>query len=276
MKPMLWSVRRELWEHRWLWSVPLLIGAVVVAVFSGVAVSHLARLGAGADAELRALAAGLSGIFDLASRMLLMTGTIVALVYCAEALHGERRDRAILFWKSWPVGDGTAVAAKAVVAMLVVPAVTLALLVAAQGIARAVLTGKGIELRAPLASPVAAALEVIGATLWTAPVYAWIMVVSAWARRAVLLRAGLPVLLVTVVEAMVRRDHTIGRALFQRGVGRHWPAKLTLDSLAVGGAMSATPAPELLRSPALWAGVVLAVALLAVAARLRRRMMALS
>jgi ABC-2 type transport system permease protein len=275
MNPMLWSVRRELWEHRWLWVVPLLIGAIVVTVFTGVAVRHLASVGAGADAELRVLAAGLSGIFDLASRMLLMTGTIVAYVYCAEALHGERRDRAILFWRSWPVGDGTAVAAKAMVALAVVPAVTLALIIAAQVIARAVLTGKGIELHAPMASPVAATLEVIGAALWTAPVYAWIMVVSAWARRAVLLLAFLPALLVAVVEAMSRGDHSVGRALFRRGVGRHWPGKSSLDS-ALGGGMSATPAPELLRSPALWAGVVLAVLLLAVVARLRRRMMTLS
>jgi ABC-2 type transport system permease protein len=274
VSPLLWSVRRELWEHRWLWGVPLAIGAIVVAVFTGIAVTHLPRVGAGADAELRALATALAGIFDLASRMLLITGTIVALVYCAEALHGERRDRAILFWKTWPVGEGTAVAAKATVAMAVVPAVTLALLVAAQAIAGAVLRGWGIDLRAPLADPVAAALEVVGATLWIAPVYAWTMVVSAWARRAVLLLASLPALLASVVEAMLRRDHTIARALISRGVGRHLPARLNVD-LALGGEMSATPAPELLRSPALWGGVVLAVLLLAVVARLRRRMTAL-
>jgi len=100
MNPLLWSIRRELWEHRWLWSVPLVVGAIVVTVFSSVAVRHLGSVGAGADAELRVLAAGMSGVFDLASRMILITGTIVAFVYCAEALHGERRDRAILFWKT--------------------------------------------------------------------------------------------------------------------------------------------------------------------------------
>jgi ABC-2 type transport system permease protein len=270
---MLWSVRRELWEHRWVCGVPLLVGAVVVAVYSGVAVTHLARVGVGADARLRALAAALSGLFDLASRMLLITGTLVTYVYCAEAVHGERRDRAILFWKTWPVGDGTAVAAKATVAMVVVPAVTLALLVAARAIAGVVLAGKGIALRAPLASPAAAALEVVGATLWIAPVYAWIMVVSAWARRAVLLLAFLPVLLVSIVDAMTRGQASIGHALFRRGVGRHWPTRLDPDS-ALGGAMSATPAPELLRAPALWEGVAVAALLLAVVVRLRRRMLA--
>jgi ABC-2 type transport system permease protein len=274
MKPLLWSVRRELWEHHWLWSVPLLVGAILVTVFSGVAVRHLANVGPGADAELRVLAAGLSGVFDLASRMILITGTIVAFVYCAEALHGERRDRAILFWKTWPVGDGTAVAAKAMVALIVVPALTLALLLAAQVIARLVLMGR-IELNAPMASPAAATLEVIGATLWIAPVYAWVMVVSASARRAVLLLAFLPMVLVTIVAAMFGAAGSIGHALFYRAIGRHWPANLTLGSPS-GGVMVVRPASDLLRSPALWVGVVLAILMLGVVARLRRRMMALS
>jgi ABC-2 type transport system permease protein len=269
MSAMLWSVRRELWEHRWLWSVPLVIGAVVVMVFTGVAVMQLVTFGSSANASR------LSGMFDLVSRMLLITGTVVAYVYCAEALHGERRDRAILFWKTWPVGDGTAVAAKAMVAMIVVPAVILALLIAAQAIARVVLSAKGIELHAPLANPVAATLEVIAATLWIAPVYAWIMVVSAWARRAVLLLAFLPMMLLGVLEPMLGGGATIGHALFRRGVGRHFPTQLSADSVS-GGPMSWTPAPELLRSPNLWLGVVLAVLLLALVTTLRRRMIALN
>src|SRR4026209_1886244 len=130
MNSMLWSIRRELWEHRWLWSVPLIIAAVVVVVFTGVAFFQVASHTA-------------SGMFDLTSRMILITGTIVAYVYCAESLHGESRDRAILFWKTWPVGDTTAVAAKALVPLIVVPAVTLALLIGAQAIAWLVVTGKG-------------------------------------------------------------------------------------------------------------------------------------
>lgn len=262
MNPILWSVRRELWEHRWLWSVPLVIGAIVVIVFTGIA-------------SIQVASERVSGLFDLASRMILMTGTIVAFVYCAEALHGERRDRAILFWKTWPVGDGTAVAAKAMVAMIVVPAVTLALLLAAQVIALVVVTGKGIELHAPMANPIAASLEVIGASLWIAPVYAWIMVVSASARRAVLLLAFLPMVLMSVVDVMFRGNAFIGHALFYRGVGRHWPMNLSLDSVS-GGVMIKMPAAELLRSPALWAGVALAVMLLSLVTTLRRRMMALS
>jgi len=214
-------------------------------------------------------------MFDLLSRMLLMTGTVVAFVYCAEALHGERRDRASLFWKTWPVGDGAAVAAKAMVAMMVVPAVTLSLLIAAELIATIVLGAEGVELRAPMANPVAATLEIIAATLWIAPVYAWIMVVSAWARRAVLLLAFLPMMVLGILEPIVGGGATIGHALFRRGVGRHFPTQLNADSIS-GGPMSWTPAPELLRSPSLWLGVFLAALLLALVTTLRRRMIALN
>jgi len=81
--------------------------------------------------------------------------------------------------------------------------------------------------------------------------------------------------LVTVVAAMFGAAGSIGHALFYRSIGRHWPATLTLGSLS-GGRMVAKPAPELLGSPALWAGVVLAALLLAIVAQLRRRMVALS
>jgi ABC-2 type transport system permease protein len=269
MSPLLWSVRRELWEHRWVWRVPLAVGAILTIVFVGVAGTQLARVGL-AEADVQRLVTHHSGMFDLVSRMLLMSGTIVAFVYCAEALHGERRDRAILFWKSWPVGDGTTVAAKAMVALVVVPALTLALLLAARAVAGSVMRTHGLALHAPLANPIAATLEVVAATLWTAPVYAWIMVVSAWARRAVLLLAFLPALLAGIVEAMLRVNGPVGHALFWRSVGRHWPVTLNLNA-PLGGMLVATPAPELLRAPALWAGVVVAVLLLAVVVTLRRR-----
>jgi ABC-2 type transport system permease protein len=269
---LLWSVRRELWEHRWLWRVPLVIGAIVISVFTGLALVQQMVGSGDAQAASRLLESRLSATFDLASRMLLMTGTIVAFVYCAEALNGERRDRAILFWKSWPVGDATAVAAKAMVALIVVPVMTVALLVAAQAIAWIVVRSRSVGLHAPLASPFRGALEVFAATLWVAPFHAWIMVVSAWARRAVLLLALLPVLLVAIVEVMFGGAADIGHAIFYRGVGRHWPTKLDLDSVS-RGVMVARPAPELLRSPSLWVGLLLAVLLFALVARLRRRMM---
>ena len=43
----------------------------------------------------------------------MLTAIVVEVFYCLDALHGERRDRSILFWKSLPVSDLTTVLSKA-------------------------------------------------------------------------------------------------------------------------------------------------------------------
>ena len=52
--------------------------------------------------------------------------------YCLDALHGERRDRSILFWKSLPVSDLTTVLSKASIPIVVLPLMTFAITVAMQ------------------------------------------------------------------------------------------------------------------------------------------------
>ena len=57
---------------------------------------------------------------------------IVGVFYCLDALHGERRDRSILFWKSLPVSDLTTVLSKAIIPLAVLPLITFALSVCVQ------------------------------------------------------------------------------------------------------------------------------------------------
>ena len=75
--------------------------------------------------------------------------------YCLDALHGERRDRSILFWKSLPVSDLTTVLAKASIPLVILPLLTFAITVAMQWImlllSSAVLLASGLSV----------------ATLWT-------------------------------------------------------------------------------------------------------------
>src|SRR5436853_1455097 len=120
MNAVQWSIRRELWEHGWIYRVPLIIGIAMIVVMAGVAEVHVVNAGEW-TAESRLLTARvLSGVFDLGSRMIIIVGTLTSYVYCSEAMHGERRERSILFWKSWPVSDGATVAAKAMVAMVLI------------------------------------------------------------------------------------------------------------------------------------------------------------
>ncbi len=53
--------------------------------------------------------------YDIVAMMLMFTAFLVGVFYCLDALHGERRDRSILFWKSLPVSDFTTVLSKAII-----------------------------------------------------------------------------------------------------------------------------------------------------------------
>src|SRR6202007_1922668 len=61
--------------------------------------------------------------------LLILTGFLVGVFYSLDALHGERRDRSILFWKSLPVSDLTAVLAKASIPLVVLPVLVFAITV---------------------------------------------------------------------------------------------------------------------------------------------------
>ena len=68
----------------------------------------------------------------MAAGLIMLTGIVVGVFYCLDALHGERRDRSILFWKSLPVSDLTTVLAKASIPLVILPLLTFAITVATQ------------------------------------------------------------------------------------------------------------------------------------------------
>ena len=62
----------------------------------------------------------------------LVVAFLVGIFYSLDALHGERRDRSILFWKSLPVSDLTTVLSKAVIPLVVLPLLVFAITVTLQ------------------------------------------------------------------------------------------------------------------------------------------------
>src|SRR6202008_2097761 len=60
--------------------------------------------------------------YEFAAALIMGTGFLVGVFYSLDALYGERRDRSILFWKSLPVSDVTAVLSKASISPVVLPA----------------------------------------------------------------------------------------------------------------------------------------------------------
>ena len=145
-RPFYWSVRRELWENRSIYIAPLAAAAIFLIGFL-ISTIHLPR-------QMRTLSPpaqhqAIMTPYDFIAGLLMLTAMVVGLFYCLDALNGERRDRSILFWKSLPVSDTTAVLAKASIPFVVLPLITFAVTVAAQWImlllSSAVLLGNGLS-----------------------------------------------------------------------------------------------------------------------------------
>jgi ABC-2 type transport system permease protein len=105
--------------------------------------------------------------------------------------------------------------------------------------------------------------------LWHAPIYGWLLLVSAWARRAAILWAVLPPLAAGVLEKMAFNTTHVASLMkyrFMGHVGRAFAvtAHGTIDSLA-----QLTPG-RFLSTPGLWIGLAFAAIFLAAAVRLRR------
>src|ERR1041384_1219133 len=132
MNNFLWSVRRELWENRSIYAAPLVVACIVVVGFFVSLVTLPARLRPALTASPDELHRIVEQPYLIAAIILMAAEIVVAILYSLDALYGERRDRSILFWKSMPVSDLTAVISKASIPILVLPLVAWAATVATQ------------------------------------------------------------------------------------------------------------------------------------------------
>jgi ABC-2 type transport system permease protein len=276
-----WSVRRELWENRSIYLAPLVMGGVALigVMLSTIALPRVLRAVARGDAKHTE---ALMGTYSFAAVAIMITGLFVALFYCLSALHSERRDRSILFWKSLPVSDLMTVLSKAAIPIAVTPAVTYALIVAVQAVIYlwstivTLLSGHSLTLywshvHLALMWTVLPYGLVVNA-LWQAPIYAWFLLVSGWARRVPILWA----LGVAVVPAIVERG-AFGTAHIAQFLSERFFGGFG-EAFSIGGKGKA-PIHELSQldplrtfsSLELWGGLIVAAAFLAAAVWLRRR-----
>jgi len=277
-RPMYWSVRRELWENRSLYVAPLIVAAVMLSGFliSTIGLPHRRRavllLG---PAQQRA---AIERPYDMAAMMILATAFIVGVFYCLDALHGERRDRSILFWKSLPVSDLTTVLSKASIPLVVLPLIAFAIIVATQAdmllLSNAVLRMNGVSAATPEQMPVfqqslILLYVLVTLALWHAPIYAWLLLVSGWARRATFLWAVLPPFLIAGLEKIALGTSYIGSMLRYRLMGHMETAFASGADWRIGSMAQLTP-ERFLSTPGLWVGLLFAAAFLAAAVRLRR------
>ena len=280
-RPLYWSVRRELWENRSIYIAPLIVAAFQVIGFAISTIGLADRRQAVLLLDPAHQRAAIEQPYDLAAMMMIFIVFIVGVFYCLDALHGERRDRSILFWKSLPVSDLTTVLSKVTIPLVVLPLVSFAITVCVQLImlleTSVVLIFHGMSPATTWANvPVfqnwlVLLYGLVALALWHAPIYGWLLLVSGWARRATFLWAVLPVIAIQIFEKITFGTSYFGSFVKHRLFGfapdafdfqgRGHP---TISSLA-----QLTP-ERYLSSPSLWIGLLFAAAFLAAAIRLRR------
>jgi ABC-2 type transport system permease protein len=270
-----WSVRRELWENRSVYMAPIAVAAVVLVAFS---VSSVLGIW---EQRLRLVPSRPQMPYDMAAGFLMLTGIMVSVFYCLDALQSERRDRSILFWKSLPVSDITTVLAKASIPLVVVPLLTFAITIVMQWsmllVSSAVLLVSGDSVSVlwrnmPVASMWALLLYhlVTAHAIWPFPIYCWLLLVSGWARRATFLWAVLPLVAIAGVEGIVFRTSHFAAAIGRRFIGDAPAMKMTPDSMGLDPLTTHVTVARFVTSPGFWLGLAIAAVFLAAAVRLRR------
>jgi ABC-2 type transport system permease protein len=276
-RPFYWSVRRELWENRSSYIAPLIAAGVVLFgfLFGATAMRGSSTLDtAGRDAVI-AIPYGVAAV------AVAVTAGIVAAFYCLGALHNERRDRSILFWKSLPVSDLTTVLSKASIPLIVMPLIVFTIVVATHLImvlvnaASLLLHGRSIAIlwtAVPLFHMwLMLAYGLILFVLWYAPIWGWLLLVGSWARRGPFLWAVLPPLGLCLVEKIAFGSSHLATLLGYR---------LSASSLQGAFLDRAQPGlafylPQLdpvglLGIPGVWIGLAVAAAFIGAAVWLRR------
>ena len=302
-------MRREFWENRSLWMVP----AVVIGILTVLSLYMLLAVLVGHSetvntVDMNGMHFHLDNLPDFSTAdsdqiyAFVMTGTfflgllfssimkIVLFFYLLDSMYAERRDRSVLFWRSMPVSDTRTVLSKLATAIFAFTGITLAAAIFLEVILLVFMLIMGSVLGvhpwsillhpwAFLSSWLLLAYGLIVQAVWFLPYFGWVMLASAWAKKAPFLWAVLVPLGLMGAEGWVFHSAHIARM-----VGRHslnWlPLAYNFDpKMMMGRGEDATLGAHimgienlgyLLASPELWIGTVIGAAFIYGAIWLRR------
>lgn len=317
LQSFVWLLKREYWEHRggFLWA-PIWAGGIMLLLSlmgliageigvrkAGIRINDL-RLGDLTNnlspEVLRQFGAGVDAALLAYSGIIAVVLFFVSFFYLIGALYDDRRDRSILFWKSLPITDTETVLSKVITATLVAPTF-------AVGAAIAMMFGfllllslfvllHGVNPITTIwmtASPLSVAAKLIVLipvnALWALPCVGWLLLASAFAKRAAFLWAVLVPVFTGVVVSwfdLMQGFHipdtsywtnVVGRVLFSIMPGswmENSQFKVLQHANGPGdalGLLSFSAIGDVLTRPSLWIGVAAGAALIAGAIWMRRR-----
>ncbi|NYE60756.1 ABC-2 type transport system permease protein [Duganella sp. 1224] len=309
MKTMKWLLKREMWENKGmlLWTPVVIAGAVVALVLSSLIFGNLQRIqmyGQPISVTIEGaarvkLAQTMAELYITAGMPVLVILGLLVFFYCLGALHDERRDRSLLFWKSLPISDATTVLSKLLTALVVAPLITLAIAVAV-GLLMLLavclfLLAHGTNLFGVLLTTpqlYLTPLRLVGVLpvyiLWALPTVGWLLMVSSLARSKVFLWAvGTPLittLLLVWAQKMLQLDfnalwfasHITSRLLLSVVPGSWIAVERPVIHLDGDSGVSVTQLMfesswSSLGNPNVWIGAAAGAAMIAVAIYTRRR-----
>ena len=219
------NIKKEVWEYKkiFMW-IPLILAVFAIASpFLNYFLNDftnaywLTRFERMAEAQNREMFPSL--IFTFVTFLFLpflFISAIVQLYYFTACMFDERRDMSILFWRSLPVSDAMSVGTKMLVGALVLPGffllaatITLVIFLILFFIGCIILSvGYDISLwgfwlnSGIIGHLFSTWFTLIPYSLWVFPVYGWLMLVSAYAKKAPFLWAILPVVIVLLAESL--------------------------------------------------------------------------
>ncbi|HEX7029523.1 MAG TPA: ABC-2 transporter permease [Gammaproteobacteria bacterium] len=292
-------LKRETWEHRSFWIVPTVIAGLMLFFFLYAmiyAMPHeigydlwVDRMSTSDHEALERIGTYL--IPGLAAPFFMMM-VFVSSFYLLDALYSERRDRSILFWKSLPVNDTATVFSKWGAVLVVFPAIVFAIVVLLS-LLMTLLTGLFVIFGGgnawtlvwqhySLFDGLGAALTLFYVeTLWYLPVMGWLLLASAWAKKAPFLWAALPPVGIAVLEKMfLDSDHfldLVGGRLAPFGGAHGFEGRIEEELELFGDSVSLGTAGfdysvfgDLFTTAGFWYGLLFAAACTAGAIWLRR------
>lgn len=284
VRPLYWSVRRELWENRAIYFAPLIVSGLVILGFMISAVGLPQRRQALLSLDPVRQRAIVEQPYDAAAIILMLTAFLVGIFYCLDSLHGERRDRSILFWKSLPVSDFTTVLGKLCIPILILPLLAFVVIEFTQLVILLISTmllmpsglGSTTWERLPFFHfSLILLYTFVTSTIWAAPVYGWLLLVSSWVRRAAFLWALLPWLAICIVEKIAFNTAHFAHLLVHRLFGSYEDAFVVMPQprgvvIPVVDRLAQLAPLKFLSNPGLWLGMLIAAVFIALAVRMRR------
>jgi ABC-2 type transport system permease protein len=282
-----WLIKREFWENRAIWLVPALIGVALTlgALFGKLQIEVV-------PSPDQARTVGGTVLFGFGVTFFVVMN-LYSTWYLLDCLHADRKDRSILFWKSLPISDTKTVLAKLFTGVVVIPLVYfIAADIATLMIAFIVSVRAHSTLADGLWQPdLWLQLQalwiylIVTTAVWYLPFAGYLLVISAWAKRALVLWSIMPPLAAYLLERWFFGTHWVGTLLAQRAfdypsMAFHGSADPDAWSTNfMGAGLLALPRSvwrlldpiEFWSAPATWMGVLAGIALICAAIQLRLR-----